>query len=495
MMKKTINRTLAVVLSFVIIFAGLSSCDKDDSTDGPDVPEINSEVGIGTYLWADNVYDMGADGAKILAEMYSKTNIKTVYLLIKGSLGTVAFSADPNDEYIRSYADRDVLQEVISAMHAKNIQVYAWLYCNEDDYFGEFHLDEVCWHFRRGTDNWLPDVNSKVFHEYLSRMIQTVRENYQVDGFMFDHLRYNGAYYGWGERDFIAMTTDPKIGMTLDEYNEAVRLMAATYGYPIAKNSEGRYVYDEENPEIEEENPNALYDAANQGNVAVAKMMKYRELSVDNMCSAVISACGNLPVVYTSMPEMVTSPVYGTINYGCTINDTYLFNYVSPMLYSLDYGEDAEWVKTGCRFLHDHKYDCVPSLQAYRPSSTATLADDIAAAKSEGCKRYILFRSFTYDIAKVATPNKNSISIVYFKATDSSVGSVKINISDASKIKTVTLGGAFAGKQYTLDGNILTISGENFQNVGDEGVVSFELADKVSISSVESDRIVWLDVD
>lgn len=305
------------------------------------------------------------------------------------------------------------------------------------------------------------DLNSTAFSDYLIRMIKVIRENYDVDGILFDHLRYNGLYFGWSEKDFKAMTDkDSKIGMTLEEYNEAVRLMAATYNYPIAKNADGRYVYNAVDPEIHENIPNAIYDAAKEGNEAVSKLMKYRELAVDEIAIALLSACIGVPTMYASMPEVVTIPASATLSYGTTINDTYLFTYVSPMLYSLDYEADAEWVKKGCEFLLSHKYACIPSLQAYRPGTTASLAADVAAVKSAGCKDYNLFRSLTYDIARVTTPKANNINLTYFKGTNSPVGTVKVKVSDASKIQNVTLGGAFDGNQYSIEGNTLTISGD-----------------------------------
>ena len=489
----SIISSIMIGLYSAIFMAGLISCNEDDDMDNPVTP--TSDVKIGTYLWGVDLYGMGEGGAETLAEMYSKTNIKTLYLLVKGSDGTVGFLKDPNGEYKPARTDRDLLQEVTTAMHAKGIEVYAWIYCSEDTYFGENHPNDVCYHFRSGAANKLPDLNSTAFCNYLIRMIKVIRENYDVDGIMFDHLRYNGLYYGWSDKDFKSMTTDPAIGMTLDEYNEAVRLMAATYNYPIAKNSDGRYVYNAENPEIQDNIPDAIFDAAQSGNVAVSKLMKYRELTVDKISIALLSACDGIPTMYASMPEVVTEQAKATLSYGTTINDTYLFDYVSPMLYSLDYGKDAVWVKNGCQFLISHKYECIPSLQAYRPATTATLADDIAAAKSTGCKNYNLFQSLTYDIARVTLPKKNNISISYFKGTNSPVGNIKINVSDASKIQTVSLGGVFAEEQYNLNGNTLTISGDKFHSIGDEGIISFELSDKIGITGVESDRIVWMDID
>ena len=493
-MKRTVSiiSSTMIGLAVTIIAAGLTSCSK---TDNPDTPDPSSGPNIGTYLWGEELYPMGANGAKTLAEMYSKTNIKTLYLLVKGTNGRVGFLANPAGEYEPARTDRDLLQEVTTAMHDKNIKVYAWIYASEDSCYAKKFPAEACHHFRSGPHNKHIDLNSTAFSDYLARMINVIRENYKVDGIMFDHLRYNGLYFGWSEKDFKSMTTDPEIGMTLDEYNEAVRLMAATYNYPIAKNSDGRYVYNAENPEKHENIPNAIFDAAEKRNATVLKLMKYRELTVDRISTALLSACKGIPTMYASMPEVVTDPAAATLSYGTTINDTYLFTYVSPMLYSADYGEDAEWVKKGCNFLLSHKYDCVPSLQAYRPGTTESLTVDVAAAKSTGCKNYNLFRSLTYDIACVAVPKSNNINLTYFKGTNSPVGTVKIKFSDASKIQNITLGGAFSGVQYTLNGNVLTISGDNFHSIGEEGVITFELSDKISVTGVESDRIVWMDID
>lgn len=486
----SIMSSVIIGLSSVIVATGLTSCDKDD-TDTPNPP---SEVNIGTYLWGEELYAMGDGGAETLAEMYSKTNIKTLYLLVKGTNGRVGFLNYPEGKYEPAREDRDLLQEVTTAMHAKDIKVYAWIYCSEDSCYAKKFPSEACHHFRTGAHNKHIDLNSTAFRDYLKGMIEVIRGNYKVDGFLFDHLRYNGLYFGWSDNDFTAMTgKDSKIGMTLEEYNEAVRLMAATYNYPIAKNADGRYVYDAGGtvPEY----PIDIFKAAEQGNVAVSKLMKYRELTVDEMAIALLSACKGVPTMYASMPEVVTTPASATLSYGTTINDTYLFTYVSPMLYSLDYEADAEWVKKGCEFLLSHKYACIPSLQAYRPGTTASLAADVAAVKSIGCKDYNLFRSLTYDIARVTTPKSNNINLTYFKGTNSPVGTVKIKVSDASKIQNVTLGGAFDGKQYSIGGNTLTIAGDKFQSIGDEGVITLNLSDKISITGVESDRIVWMDVD
>lgn len=486
---KKFHYLMCLLLFVTVLFVGCNKVDYPDSKDDSQGPSI------GTYLYADNVYALGSNGAAILADMYSKTHIDRVILLVKGSVGRMAFLANPNNEYVQSdYGGRDILQEVTDAMHAKDIKVFAWIFCNEDETYLASHPDEASYHFYYGNSSSVVDVNSDAFCDYLSRLVKIIGDNYQVDGFLFDHIRYNAAYHGWGKKDFIAMTTDPKAGMTLDEYNEAVKLLAQTYDYSIAKDEDGRYVHNGENPEIEEYKANAIYDAALSGNAAIVKLMKYRELSIDKMCYALTKACNGRPSIVALMPEVVTSPAIATLAYGVTVNDTHIFDYNTPMLYSSDFNENAKWVGEGCRFLLSHNYPTQPSLQAYRPGGeTSVLAADIEACKKAGCPDYNLFQSFTYDIARITMPEQNIIRIAYLKATESPVGTIKVNLSDASKVNTVSLDGALSSKQYTLSDNTLTVSGEDFAKVGDEGIIQLELLDGVSVTSIESDRIVWVD--
>lgn len=491
---KRFFRLLVVATATIALFSG---CQKYDDSDLGKQPQKEHGPSIGTYLWADNVYELGNNGASILADMYSKTHINRVILLVKGSTGRMAFLANPNKEYVQSdYGGRDILQEVIDAMHAKDIKVFAWLYCNEDYTYLSFYPEEASYHFYYGLSDSVVDVNSDSFCGYLSRLVKTIGGNYQVDGFMFDHIRYNACYYGWGKKDFLAMTSDPEIGMTLGEYNEAVKLLAETYDYSIAKDEDGRYVHNAENPEIEEYKANAIYDAAQNENAAITKLMKYRELSIDKMCNALTRACNGRTSIIALMPEVVTNPKVAALAYGVAVNDAHIFDYNSPMLYSSDFNEDAKWVREGCCFLLSHKYLTQPSLQAYRPGGeTAVLAADIEACKEAGCSDYNLFQSFTYDIARVTVPEKNTIRIAYLKATESPVGTVKVNLSDASKLIDVSFNGVFSGGQYTLSDNVLTVSGENFTKVGDEGIIQLRILDGASVTSVESSRIVWMDAD
>lgn len=53
----------------------------------------------------------------------------------------------------------------------------------------------------------------------------------------------------------------------------------------------------------------------------------------------------------------------------------------------------------------------------------------------------------------------------------------------------------FAGVQYTMTGNTLTIAGDKLNAIGDEGVITFDLTEKVQVEKVESDNIVWMDKD
>ena len=97
----------------------------------------------GTYVWGSTIYAMGADGAARLAEVYEKTGIKHVVLLVKGESGTIGYFKNSLSNAPKSRTDRDMLAETVSAMHAKGIKVYAWLVVGVDEAKNQNH--------RRGT--------------------------------------------------------------------------------------------------------------------------------------------------------------------------------------------------------------------------------------------------------------------------------------------------------------------------------------------------------
>ena len=67
---------------------------------------------VGEWIWSSTVADAGADGAAEIIGRCSDLGVTDVYLLVKGTAGTISWlKTDYTDSLART--DRDILQEVI----------------------------------------------------------------------------------------------------------------------------------------------------------------------------------------------------------------------------------------------------------------------------------------------------------------------------------------------------------------------------------------------
>ena len=475
--------------------SALVSC-SDNSDDNPaKSPSNNSSTAkeVGTYLWGSTVYGMGNDGAERLAEAYAKTGINNVVLLVKGESGTIGYFQNSLSKAPKTRTDRDMLAEVLDAMHAKNIKVYAWLIVGIDEAYVAEHPEQAAYHFRRGYSESSVDFSYADYQEYMANIIKEIDQNYDVDGFALDNVRYLGAYYGWGERDFNRLTASEKdggYGLTLEEYNELVKIMAQEYGYPTSKDESGRLVYDEkaESPEIQEE---ILETAFDNGNKVVKAFGSMREKITDDISEYLVKQTKK-PVYIASMPECSEVPTFATLNYGLTFNKAYTFDVVCPMLYSVDYERDSTWVSKNIEYLDDMGYKkIVPSLQAFRDGSTETLTADINASIQHKVPGYLLFRTGTYDIAKAERKEKNTIELTYVRGTEETSGDITITVSGAKPTK-VTTSGKLEKAEPSIDGKKITFNTEALQKMGDYGTVTIKADGEISYVFAESDkRIVY----
>lgn len=475
--------------------SALVSC-SDNSDDNPaKSPSNNSSTAkeVGTYLWGSTVYGMGTDGAERLAEAYAKTGINNVVLLVKGESGTIGYFQNSLSKAPKTRTDRDMLAEVLDAMHAKNIKVYAWLIVGIDEAYVAGHPKQAAYHFRRGYSESSVDFSHADYQKYMANIIKEIDQNYDVDGFALDHVRYLGAYYGWGESDFKRLTASEKdggFGLTLKEYNELVTIMAQEYGYPTSKDESGRLVYDEkaESPEIQEE---ILETAFDNGNKVVKAFGSMREKITDDISEYLVKQTKK-PVYIASMPECSEVPTFATLNYGLTFNKAYTFDVVCPMLYSVDYERDSAWVSKNIEYLDNMGYKkIVPSLQAFKEGSTETLAADISASISHKVPGYLLFRTGTYDIAKAERKEKNTIELTYVRGTEETSGDLTITVRGAKPTK-VTMSGKLEKTKYSLNDKKITFNTEALQKMGDYGTVTIKADGEISYVFVESDkRIVY----
>ena len=456
--------------------------------------EPQAAAQVGSYVWGSTIYYMGPDGAARLAEAYEKAGIRHAILLVKGEDGTVGYLNNRLSKAPLARTDRDILAETVSAMHERGIKVYAWITIGADANWATTHPQQASYHFRRGYSDEMVDLYQTEYQTYISSIMKEIEQNYAIDGFAIDRMRYMGIYFGWSDSDYQRLTA-PKAeggyGLTLDEYNELVRLTAQEYGYPTAADANGRLVYSAD-AEAPVATAGTMEAALKSGVTGVAAFAKMREKVVDDF-SEMLVGLTQKPTYVASMPECTYTPLAATLAYGMTYNQAYTYSVQCPMLYSAEYGQDAEWVASNINYLKDMGYPAViPSLQAYRSGTTETLAADISAALAAGCPGYLLFRTGTYDMARCTATAAGSLLLTYVRGTDSECGNLTVTVSGVTP-SGVTMGGKLASTAYQLQGQTITFSGEALEKLGDYGTITIETtgSGKPSVSVASDVRIVY----
>lgn len=493
-MRKIMSWMLAAILCICGASVFTSCTSSDDNPAGPDADTPAVDPQVGAYVWGSTIYAMGTDGAARLAEAYEKAGIRHAILLVKGENGTVGYLNNNLSKAPLARTDRDILAETVSAMHERGIKVYAWITIGADANWATTHPEQASYHFRRGYSDEMVDLYQADYQAYITNIVKEIEQNYAIDGFAIDRMRYMGIYFGWSDSDYQRLTA-PKAeggyGLTLDEYNELVRLMAQEYGYPTAPDAGGRLVYSAD-AEAPAATAGTMEAALKSGVTGVTAFAKMREKVVDDF-SQMLVGLTQKPTYVASMPECTYTPLAATLAYGMTYNQAYTYSVQCPMLYSAEYGKDAEWVASNINYLKGMGYSKVlPSLQAYRSGSTETLAADISAALAAGCPGYLLFRTGTYDMARCTATGAGTLQLYYVRGTDSECGNLTVTVSGVTPT-SVTMGGKLASTAYQLQGQTITFSGEALEKLGDYGTITIETVGngKPAVSVASDARIVY----
>lgn len=445
---------------------------------------------VGTYLRSE---DFGSiDELESLAEMYSANGITEVYYLCKGALGMTNYN---KTEFSNAphFSATDYLQRVIDVMHSHCISVYAWIYFGEDIAYLSRRPESGSFHFYYGPSNQYVDLQNEDYQEYCCDIIKEIGKNYDIDGFMIDHVRFSGAYFGWSEKDYHRLTSD--YNLTLDEYNDLVILLAKTYGYDISKDESGRYVHDSENPELTfTADYYSLFHASNIGNKSAKAFENMRVDCIDNLALRLYENRGGKTMILSCMPEVCSPTSEAALNYGVVCNGKYIFDNISPKLFSADFGENSSWIKKSYNYIAGLGYNTVPSLQAYKPTSGRALQADIEAIAQAGCRHYILFCSYRYDISK-AYEKPGETVVTYSKGTSSSCGTITIEFDDVRNVDSIILGDKFAGQSYNISTiyNTVTVNADCLSRIGDCGTVTLKSSGpEIKVKSVKSNEtVVW----
>ena len=318
---------------------------------------------VGEWLWANTVYEAGENGADIICDRYAEMGTTDIVLLVKGNLGRVCYLKGEVPMARSDYGGRDILQEVLDAAHARGIRVHAWVCNSGDATFKSAFPDAGMYHFVNGRDNNRINLYDEGYTSYIAGMVREMLQNYDVDGFHFDYIRYNHLCNGWSDQDFANLEV---MGADVSHIKEMIE---RTLGY------NGR-----------DEEPEYIFEQFRQGDADAHLIAKYRRGNVIAYAKKIAAAAREAkPDVILSaalMPEGAYDLAFADLHYGQNYADlSAVVDFIMPMVYSSDYDRDAAWVKKVTEGALEKGGKVLVGLQAYGKSTTEQLAADIEAVR------------------------------------------------------------------------------------------------------------------
>ena len=425
MLKKFLSFLLCPIVA-APLFIGTAFAEENKT-------EAPSEI-VGEWMWSSTVADLGENGAEIMLSRCAETGITDVYLLVKGTGGTLGYLKTKYTENL-SRKNRDVLQEVIDAAHKRGIRVHAWICNMEDSAYKEAHPEAGMWHYIRARDNNKINLYDEGYREYMTTVAAELAA-YDIDGLHFDYIRYNHLANGWGENDIEALKA---MGANIDRVRE---LIETTFGYH-GKTASSNYVF----------------NAYSSGDKDAKIIAQYRRNNVKEYAKAVIEAAKkvnpNLIISAAMMPEGSYNEAYGDLHYGQSYDDAAeLYDYVCPMAYSTNYGQSETWVVNIAEKAIKKGNKVVMGLQVYDKATTARLNTEIKnlrnlmkdATYGEGTLGFVFFRTGTLDYAKVTYDTENKIIAVklFSEASTKAVTLAQVTIQSGLKVVGTSIGKGFS---------------------------------------------------
>lgn len=339
---------------------------------------------VGEWMWASSISELGDDGAEILMDRCLENGITDVYLLVKGTNGTVSYLKGETPLARTEYPldankqERDILQEAIDAAHARGIRLHAWICNMEDKTFKATYEDAGLWHYVRARDNNRIHPADERYQTYMANLVTELVENYDIDGIHMDYIRYNHMSNGWSEQDFAALEA---MGANIDRVKELIEI---TQGY------NGRTA-----------DPEYIFDAFNAGDPDAKLIYEYRRGNVmsysDKIIGAAKAANPDLIISAALQPETVLDQAWGGIHYGNNFADfAEDYDYVCPMTYTADFAQCSTWVARTAAAAIEAGNKVVMGLQSYYPLTSADLASDIEAV------RYLLDTEYADSVLGIA---------------------------------------------------------------------------------------------
>ena len=369
---------------------------------------------VGEWIHGSDVASLGAD---TIIERCAKNGITDIYLLVKGTGGTLGFNKTKYVENITR--ERDVLQEMVDAGHAVGIRIHAWLVCVEDSAYKAANPESGIWHYVRAQDNDRINPYDEAYNAYMADIATEIATGYDVDGIHLDYIRYNHLANGWSDADFAALEA---MGANIDNVKYLINKTFYAQYLPEGESVDGQYIF----------------NAYRNGDPDALLIAQYRRQNVVGLAETIINAAKavnpDLIMSAALMPEGAVTTgtddkAFADLHYGQNYEDAVaLYDYVCPMAYTGSYADGSpEWFAGIAEEAVKMGNKVVMGTQAYYPAMSTNLTLEVEAVRK-------------------LLPNENILGIVYFRHTQFSYA--KFNYSYNTGDMTVDIINTYASAGY-----------------------------------------------
>jgi Uncharacterized protein conserved in bacteria len=413
-----------------------------------DTPDVKVK---GAWLWGSTVYNLGADGAKIITDQMKSYGFTDIFLLVKGTGGSVGY----NSKIALSVAhpDMDVLKEVVDEAHKKGIRVHAWFCVDSDSTWAAAHPEDIAVHVTKGRNSTNITPMSTAYRNYEESLIREVIENYDVDGIHLDYIRYSHIAYGFDDNYEIARANE--LGINMDRVRD---LINKTY--------------------YTDKDGISIFNAYDNGDSDAVGWVNIRRNAVKNFASEIrdIVKSNGPDIKYSAslMPEGAydsdfltaqgDSKTFAEVHYGQDYNDAAeLYDFVTPMLYWSDYGKSPQWSEAlyenaRAIFGKDRVY---AGLQEYSPVKSSDLSDAVNFIREGNGDGIVAFRYGTFGLSSIDMKDighKQKVMNITMTDPLSTDNTANVNITKVE----ISMAGNLTAKSFTADipGSDIKLSGD-----------------------------------
>ncbi|MBP3412674.1 MAG: family 10 glycosylhydrolase [Oscillospiraceae bacterium] len=431
------KRALSLILCLSILFSmiALPVGAAEETERSVYVPQQEFEI-VGDWVWGETVYSLGA--AKIV-DRSARMGVTDLYMLTKGTGGKLSYLKTQYTN-ARARTDRDVLQELIVAAHAKGIKVHAWLVTVEDELYKTNHPEAGVYHYVRGRDNNRINPYDAGYQTYMTNIVKEIASGYDIDGIHLDYIRYNHLTNGWSETDFANIQA---MGADVEQVK-----------YMLHKT-----FYADKLPAGETVDENYLFNAYRNGDKTALLIGQYRRNQIVNFATLLRDAAkaAKADILFTGalMPEGgitygSADVAFGDLHYGQNYEDAAkLYDYICPMAYSASYGVESQWMADIATYSVQTGNQVVMGLQSFYPLTSVELMSDIEAVRAllpmDGVLGIAHFRHTQFSYAKTSyNCNTGKMEIEVINASDAGgLKWLKVEVPEGMKITKASVGSGF----------------------------------------------------